>query len=149
MERLRGLVRIEEGDDSQDYELVITSDNFVLKPMKNQKHRLNPEDLGFLVYGRNVSETTESIIKDILRNCRRAPKPKEALRKIEDLKPEEIEVIQAKIQGQELPDGWFFDGRMYMDFDGHYQQEHPSLQMHLNHYLAEQNGKIGDYNRQV
>lgn len=55
VERLRGLVRLEEGDDSQDYELVITSENFVLKPMKNSKHRLDPEDLGFLVYGRNVS----------------------------------------------------------------------------------------------
>jgi hypothetical protein len=50
-----------------------------------------------LVYGRNVSETTDSIIKEVLRNCRRAPKPKEALRKIEDLKPEEIEAIQARI----------------------------------------------------
>lgn len=52
-----------------------------------------------MVYGRNASEATESIIKDMLRNCRRAPKPKEALRKIEDLKQEEIEAIQARIQG--------------------------------------------------
>lgn len=36
-----------------------------------------------------------------------------------------------------------------MDFDGHYTDEHPSLNMHLNAYLAEENGKIGDYNRQV
>lgn len=35
VERLRGLVRIEEGDESQDYELVVSCDNFVLKPMKN------------------------------------------------------------------------------------------------------------------
>ena len=35
VERLRGLVRIEEGDESQDYELIISCDNFVLKPMKN------------------------------------------------------------------------------------------------------------------
>jgi len=55
--------------------------------------------LGFLVYGRNVSETTDSIVKELLRSCRRAQKPKETLRRIEDLKPEEIEVIQAKIQG--------------------------------------------------
>jgi len=56
VERLRGLVRIEEGDESQDYELVVSNDNFVLKPMKNQKNRISPDDLGFLVYGRNVSE---------------------------------------------------------------------------------------------
>jgi hypothetical protein len=35
VERLRGLVRIEEGDESQDFELVVTCENFVLKPMKN------------------------------------------------------------------------------------------------------------------
>jgi hypothetical protein len=35
VERLRGLVRIEEGDESQDYELIVSCDNFVLKPMKN------------------------------------------------------------------------------------------------------------------
>ena len=69
---MRGLVRIEEGDDTQDYELVITCDNFVLKPMKNFKNRLNPDDLGFLVYGRNVPESTETVIKEVLKNCRRA-----------------------------------------------------------------------------
>ena len=93
LERLRGLVRIEEGDESQDYELVVSCDNFVLKPMENQKNRLSPDDLGFLVYGRNVSESTEHIIKDLLRNCRRPLRQKEALRKIEDLKPEEVEAI--------------------------------------------------------
>ncbi len=35
VERLRGLVRIEEGDESQDYELIVSCDNFVLKHMKN------------------------------------------------------------------------------------------------------------------
>lgn len=40
VERLRGLVKIEEGDESQDYELVVSNDNFVLKPMRNQKNRL-------------------------------------------------------------------------------------------------------------
>ena len=71
------------------------------------------------------------------------------MRKLEDLKPEEISAVSAKVAELGLPDGWFFDGRMYMDFDGHYQSDHPSLQMHLQNYLEIENGKIGDYNRQI
>jgi hypothetical protein len=42
------------------------------------------------------------------------------LRKLEDLKSEEISAVTAKVAELGLPDGWFFDGRMYMDFEGHY-----------------------------
>lgn len=59
VERLRGLIRLEEGDESQDYELVMTCNSLSLKPMKNYKNRLQDEDLGFLVYGRNVTEGSE------------------------------------------------------------------------------------------
>lgn len=56
IERLRGLIRLEEGDLSQDFELVVNCQAVTLKPMKNHKSRLRDEDLGFLIYGRNVSD---------------------------------------------------------------------------------------------
>ena len=43
------------------------------------------------------------------------------------MKKEEIEAIKAKYCGDHLPEGWFFDGRMYMNFDGEVKYEHPNL----------------------
>ena len=49
------------------------------------------------------------------------------MRTIADLKKEEIEAIQTKYCGDYLPEGWYFDGRMYMNYDGEYKVEHPNL----------------------
>ena len=62
-ERLRGMVRLESGDTSTDYELIS------LKPLKNQKNRVNPEDLGFLVYGKNLVEG-EKLLRELFKTCR-------------------------------------------------------------------------------
>lgn len=70
IERLRGLVRLETGDIEQDYQLTVTHDECTLKPMKNQKNRLNEQDYGFLVYGRNVGENDSELLKEVLKTCR-------------------------------------------------------------------------------
>ena len=58
-------------------------------------------------------------------------------------------MVKNKFCGDHLPNGWYFDGRQYMNFDGDVVYEHPNLEMMLNGYLKEQNEKIGDYNRSV
>jgi hypothetical protein len=70
-ERLRGLIRLEEGsgDCSTDYELSIRFGEFSLRPLKNQAARLSPDDLGFMVYGKNVKEA-EYLLREILKTCR-------------------------------------------------------------------------------
>ncbi len=66
IERLRGLVRLEEGDLEQDYQLTVTYNEVSLKPMKNQKNRLDERDYGFLAYGRNLGlETVKEVLKTI------------------------------------------------------------------------------------
>jgi len=70
IERLRGLVRLEAGDQAQDYQLVVTTEEATLKPMKNQKNRLSETDYGFLVYGRNLQENNEEILRAVLKTCR-------------------------------------------------------------------------------
>ena len=48
-----------ETDNSQDYQLLVNNDEVALKPLKNQKARLAPENLGILVYGRNIGNDAE------------------------------------------------------------------------------------------
>lgn len=68
-ERLRGMIRLESGDTNSDYELIIQQDNVSLKSLKNQKNRINPEDLGFLVYGKNLVEG-EKLLRELFKTCR-------------------------------------------------------------------------------
>ena len=58
---------------------------------------------------------------------------------ISDLSKDEIQAIQQQNCGEHLPQGWYFDGRMYMNFDGEVKFEHPNLQLLLQNYVAEKN----------
>lgn len=120
IERLRGLVRLESGDTSQDYQLTVTNELVDLKPMKNQKKRLDERDYGFLVYGRNLTSNSERLVREVLKTCRTQLREKRIVRTAADLKPEELESIITKNCGDFLPDGWYFDGRMYMNYEGKY-----------------------------
>lgn len=91
IERLRGLVRLESGDTSQDYQLTVTNELVDLKPMKNQKKRLDERDYGFLVYGRNLTSNSERLVREVLKTCRTQLKEKRIVRTAADLKPEELE----------------------------------------------------------
>jgi len=70
IERLRGLVRIEQGDTEQDYQLTVTNSDVTLRPMKNQKNRLSENDYGFLAYGRNLHDNSEELLREVLKTCR-------------------------------------------------------------------------------
>ena len=67
VERIRGHVLVEGKEEEQDFELICNFNELTLKPMKNQDKRLKPEELGVLVYGRNL---TEQGVKDLLKTCR-------------------------------------------------------------------------------
>lgn len=82
IERLRGLVRLETGDTSQDYQLTVNNNEVSLKPMKNQKSRLDEHDYGFLAYGRNLADNEEAVIREVLRTCRSQLREKKVVRTI-------------------------------------------------------------------
>jgi hypothetical protein len=148
-ERLRGLVTVEDGDQSTDYQLVINSNEVTLKSMKNSANRLAPEDLGFMVYGRNVAADKERMIRELLLTCRKPLRAKQPHRELSDLKTVELEKITEDSQGVDLPDGWLFDGRQYMTFDGDVKYEHPNIKQIVQKYLDDENEKIASYNRDV
>jgi hypothetical protein len=69
-ERIRGLVTIEDGETTQDYQLIINTNEVIVKPLKNQNARLSPEDLGFMIYGRNIADDHEKMARLLLKTCR-------------------------------------------------------------------------------
>lgn len=68
IERMRGLIRLED-KDHMDYEFTIREQEFAIRPLNNGGSRLRPEDLGFMVYGKNVVGC-ENIIRELLKTCR-------------------------------------------------------------------------------
>lgn len=68
-ERMRGIVLNEE-DDTQDYEMVITADEIMFRGLKNQDNRTAEEDRVNLVYGRNLDDAGINILKELLKLCR-------------------------------------------------------------------------------
>ena len=70
-------------------------------------------------------------------------------RRGETLSNEEIEMLKDKYVSSHLPDGWFFNGYMYLNYEGVVQPEHPNLEMIIKNYIDEENSQIGDYNREV
>lgn len=74
---------------------------------------------------------------------------KRTLKSRETITEEEIEMLKDKYVCQFLPNGWFYNGYLYFDIDGKSQGNHPNLEGIIKHYIDEQNGEIGDYNREV
>lgn len=58
-------------------------------------------------------------------------------------------MLRDKYVSDMLPEGWFFNGYMYLNFDGIQQPDHPNIEAIIKVYLDEQNSQIGDYNREV
>lgn len=147
IERMRGYVAVEGKEEEQTYELVCNFNELSLKPMKKL---LKTDELGFVMYGRNLSlAQNEAIIKEILKCSRTQLKQKRMLRTRENVTEEEIEMLKDKFVSSMLPDGWFFNGYMYLNYDGIVQQEHPNLEAIIKQFVDEQNAQIGDYNREV
>ena len=67
IERIRGNVLVEGKEEEQDYELICNFNEVSLKPLKNKENRLDKDELGVIIYGKNLNENT---IKEVLKTCR-------------------------------------------------------------------------------
>lgn len=138
IERFRGYVVIEGKEEEQNYELICNFNEISLRPMKNQGKMMKTEDLGFLIYGRNINgPNSENLLKELLKCGRTQLKQKKSLKSRETITEEEIEMLKDKYVSSMLPDGWFFNGYMYLNFDGIQQPEHPNLELIIKTYLDE------------
>ena len=81
--------------------------------------------------------------------CRGLPKEKPPLTRA-DLSAAEVDAVGAKLlEAAALPEGWFYDGRMYIDSDGAKSAEHPSLAAAVVALLAEKNAAVEQHNAAV
>lgn len=77
------------------------------------------------------------------------------MRARESITDEEIEMLEAKYLGQDMPDdgiNWVYTGYSYTSASAIDQKScygHPNRDFLIKRYLEEINGQIGDYNRDV
>lgn len=88
--------------------------------MKNKESRLEPTQLGILLYGRNLADKDGNVIplvKELLKCGRTHLIEKKKLRARESVTQEEIEMLEEKYIGADLPtdDGsmWQYNGFAY------------------------------------
>eukprot|EP00297_Palpitomonas_bilix_P001319 CAMPEP_0113898680 /NCGR_PEP_ID=MMETSP0780_2-20120614/19552_1 /TAXON_ID=652834 /ORGANISM="Palpitomonas bilix" /LENGTH=1059 /DNA_ID=CAMNT_0000890647 /DNA_START=53 /DNA_END=3232 /DNA_ORIENTATION=- /assembly_acc=CAM_ASM_000599 len=63
-----------------------------------------------------------------------------------DLTKDVVDAVNDEIKNEELPDGWFFTGRHYVDMDGKSSFVHPEIEVHLDRLLKEQNEEATVFN---
>lgn len=146
-ERLRAIVLNEE-DDTQDYELVVTADQISFRGLKNQTSRMADADRIVLAYGRNI-EAGASILRDLMKLCRKQAVQRKALKKRDDMTEEQVQSLQEEFFNQYLPEGWYFDGSTYRTRDGASQFKHPNLDLLIQRHLDQVNDEIGEFNREI
>lgn len=146
LERLKGMFLVEGKEEECDYRLISSFNEVKLKSCKNSENRLLPEELGFLVYGKNV---TPEKFKNLLNAFRSQLKSLYTLRTPESVTKKEIEMLQEKYFGEHMPDNFYHDGYSYVDDRGERQLEHPNIKKLIEIFIDEENSKIADYNRSV
>lgn len=98
-----------------------------------------------IFYGENLA-ACEAQLKDILLESRPPlPTATAPIAAPAGLSDQQRTSIQSKAfeagASEELPDGWFHDGRHYIDCDGAKSNWHPSMKTWAGAYLVEHNAK--------
>jgi len=74
VERFRGYVNIEgENGNNQDHQMCVNFGDISVKGLKNQANRLDKSQLGFLVYGKNLTDAKGNVqeaVKEALKCAR-------------------------------------------------------------------------------
>lgn len=154
-ERVRAYITV-EGDDTQDYQVACRFNELQVKSLKNGEKRLDPTQLGVLVYGRNLlgpDGSVNPLVKQALLCSRTHLVEKKTLRTAETITEDEIQALEEKFLGKDLPDGelWEWNGYCYQHMQNADERsyEHPNRALLIRRYLAEVNEEIGEYNRGV
>lgn len=85
----------------------------MIKSMKNKDSRLDITQLGVLMYGRNLTDKSGNVdpmVKEVLKCARTHLVEKKKLRLMEQITDEEIDMLETKYLGLDLPEG---DGKRW------------------------------------
>jgi len=94
VERFRGYVSIEgENGSNQDHQLCLNFGDLSVKGLKNQANRLEPSQMGFLLYGKNLTDAKGNIqaaVRETLKCVRTHLTEKKEKRTRDQITDEEI-----------------------------------------------------------
>lgn len=76
------------------------------------------------------------------------PSPKELLSR-PALSYSDLENIRELYLLEDLPEGWNFDGTMFLDPEGVRVRNHPNFEFHIQKYISEKNKEIETYNSSI
>ena len=107
----------------------------------------------FLMYGENLSDNIEWLKRRLL-DCR--PPVPSALKQIENfeqLPTDKLKKIQdmalSENPDRDLPEGTFFDGAMYIDFDGNRSTWHPAMADWCKDEVDQENREVAKKNAEM
>jgi len=94
VERFRGYVNIEgENGSNQDHQLCLNFGDLSIKGLKNQANRLEPSQMGFLLYGKNLTDAkgnVQAAVRETLKCVRTHLTEKKEKRTRDQITDEEI-----------------------------------------------------------
>ena len=104
-------------------------------------------DVQIIVSGRGVGGDGLDLAGRVRSCAHRGPQP-EALMTISSLSEEDRGAIVTRCKEEaELPDGWYYDGAVYVSYDGLTRtDEHPRLDEYVAQYVKGLNGAIVERN---
>jgi len=151
---VRALVRSAAGEDLQEVFGLrhegarISKWPLAAAPWAGQPSRLlAPDQIGaeLLFFGTGVLPAD---CEALVATC--GVKPQEAAqpRTLSSVTAAERQAIERACRGDDLPEGYFYDGVSYLDPFGDRLKEHPRLAEHLEQYLREQNQAIAEQQQQ-
>ena len=119
--RIKAYVQLEGKEEESDYQLTLGFNELSVKSMKNKDDRLEPVELGVLVYGRNLTDKDGNInplVNEALKTCRTQLIEKKDLRTRESVTDEEVAMLEEKFLGEDLGGedtgkNWIFTGFCY------------------------------------
>lgn len=100
VERFRGYVSIEgENGADQDHQLCVNFGDLSIKGLKNQANRLDKSQMGFLLYGKNLTDAKGNIqqaVRETLKCVRTHLTEKKEKRTRESITEDEIEKLESE-----------------------------------------------------
>lgn len=146
VERVKGLFLVEDKELESDYKIISNFSDVSVKSCNNATKKCSGDELGFLVYGKNI---TFEKFKDVLGAFRTQLRSKLPLRGVQSITDQEKKMLEEKYFCEHMPSNFYHDGYSYVDEDGNRQKEHPNLEKLIEVFIEEENAKIAEYNRQV
>ena len=143
IERVKGLFLAEGKELESDYKIISNFSDVSVRSCNNSTKRTPPDELGFLVYGKNI---TFDKFKDVLGAYRTQLRSKLPLRTPLTITKQEKKMLEEKYFCENMPNEFYHDGYSYVDGNGNRQYEHPNLEKLIEIFIEEENARIAEYN---